>query len=101
MEKIQNDAKLAQVFNGLQGDYDKLIGDVNKLIETLNALSQAFYGDSNATVTSCYKTIKENLGTLNDQNASFLGLLNLSYGFCQTVDAQIQTKIALYSTDGM
>ena len=101
MESIQNEAKLASVFNGLQGDYDKLIGDVNKLIETLNALSQAFYGDSNATVTSCYKTIKENLGSLSDQSTSFLVLLNLSYGFCQTVDAQIQTKLAIYSVDGM
>ena len=97
MESIQDEAKVAAVFNQLQSDYDKLVKDTDDLLTALTAFAKTYYGDASSNITNIYKSINEKLGSFNSDAASYLRGMKSSYDFCQTVDQQIQTKLALYT----
>jgi hypothetical protein len=97
MESIQEESKVAATFNAIQADYDKLVKDTDELLTALTELAKYYYGPADAKISENYKKINTLLGSFESAELSYLKGMKSSYDFCQTVDAQIQTKLALYT----
>ena len=97
MESIQEEGKVASTFNAIQSDYDKLVKDTDELLNSLTNFAKYYYGPEDAKITENYKKINSLLGSFDSSELTYLRGMKSSYDFCQTVDAQIQTKLALYT----